>query len=95
MKATLLRTGGLLLSAAVLALGGSAVNTRGAEPAKRDAAAGADLGCGLFVHWGLLTFTGGTYQGDKTKDYGQIPPERFAPTGMTPASGPGWPRTPA
>jgi len=82
MKATLLRAGGLLLSAAVLALCGSAVDIRGAEPAKRDASAGADLGCGLFIHWALLTFTGGTYEGDKTKDYGQIPPERFAPTGM-------------
>jgi len=41
-----------------------------------------ELGCGLFPHWALLTFTGDTYREARTKDYGQIPPERFAPSGV-------------
>jgi alpha-L-fucosidase len=41
-----------------------------------------DLKYGMIVHWGLLTFTGDTYLGGKTKDYGWIPAERFAPTGQ-------------
>ena len=40
-----------------------------------------DLKYGMFIHWGLLPFTGDPYQGGKTKDYGFIPAERFAPAG--------------
>lgn len=41
-----------------------------------------DLKYGLVVHWGLLPFTSDIYQGGKTKDYGFIPAERFAPAGQ-------------
>jgi carboxyl-terminal processing protease len=37
---------------------------------------------GLFVQWGLLTFTGDPYHAAKTKDIGRIPASRFAPTGV-------------
>ena len=40
-----------------------------------------DLKYGMFVHWGMLAFTGDTYRGGSTKDYGFIPAERFAPSG--------------
>jgi alpha-L-fucosidase len=41
-----------------------------------------DLKYGMFIHWGLLPFTDEMYQGFKTKDYGSIPAEQFAPTGQ-------------
>jgi alpha-L-fucosidase len=40
-----------------------------------------DLKFGMFLHWGLLTFTGDPYQAGRTKDYGFIAPEKFAPSG--------------
>jgi alpha-L-fucosidase len=37
---------------------------------------------GLFIHWGLLTFTGDYYRGGDTKNIGQVSPSRFAPNGL-------------
>src|ERR1035441_8769824 len=77
MKATL-----LCLLAGLLAAGTS--STFGADAATNQEPAQPNLKCGLFVHWGLVTFTGDPYRGGGTKDIGQVPTTRFAPSGFQP-----------
>jgi alpha-L-fucosidase len=77
MKTTL-----LYLLAGWLAAGTSA--TFGADAATSKGQTQPNLRCGLFVHWGLVTFTGDPYRGGSTKNIGQVPTARFAPTGFDP-----------
>jgi alpha-L-fucosidase len=77
MKATL-----LYLLAGWLAAG--TFSTFGADVATSQEPAQPNLKYGLFVHWGLVTFTGDPYRGGGTKDIGQVPTTRFAPSGFQP-----------